>query len=172
MLSTGLFSKINKTYPLWVRFSFRLQLAFDMPFNLDALRLLVENLNVGICVLDTEDRIVIFNRKVAKQLQQDEDRVNSSILRCHPERAEPGVLKMISELKSGKLEKYEGWVHFLGRIFYEYIYAIRDRDGNHLATVMELHDATEKAEYLKITEDWKSPPEHGRGESSPRSPFP
>lgn len=145
---------------------------FDMFPNLDTLRLLVENLNVGVCVLDKDDKIVIFNRKVAEQLQQEEDRINSSILRCHPERAEPGVLKMIGELKRGELEKYEGWVHFIGRQFYEYIYAIRDAKGNHLATVMELHDAAEKAEYLKIAEGWEPPPEHGRGESSPRSPFP
>ncbi len=143
-----------------------------MHFNLETLKLLLENLNVGICVLDHHDRIIIFNRKVAEQLQQEEDRVSSSILRCHPERAEPGVLKMIGELKSGKLEKYEGWVHFIGRYFYEYIYAIRDGKGNYLATVMELHDAAERAEYLKMSEGWEPPPEHGRGESAPRSPFP
>ncbi len=143
-----------------------------MPVNLETLKLLLENLNVGICVLDKDNRIIIFNRKVAEQLQQEEDRVSSSILRCHPERAEPGVLKMINELKSGNLEKYEGWVHFVGRYFYEYIYAIRDDKGNHLATIMELHDAAERAEYLKMSEEWEPPPEHGRGESSPRSPFP
>jgi len=143
-----------------------------MILDFDTLRLLVENLNVGICVLDKNDQIVVFNRKVAEQLQQEESRIDSSILRCHPERAESGVLKMISELKSGELEKYEGWVHFIGRHFYEYIYAIRDDKGNHLATVMELQDAAERAEYLKMTEGWEPPPEHGRGESSPRNPFP
>lgn len=143
-----------------------------MTLDFDLMRRLVEDLRVGICVLDKDDKIVVFNRKAAEQLQQDEDRVESSILRCHPERAEPGVLKMIGELKSGELEKYEGWVHFIGRHFYEYIYAIRDDKGNHLATVMELHDAAERAEYLKMKEGWEPPPEHGRGESSPRSPFP
>ena len=143
-----------------------------MTLDFDLMRRLVEDLHVGVCVLDKDDKIVVFNRKVAEQLQQDVDRMNSSILRCHPERAEPGVLKMIGELKSGELEKYEGWVHFIGRHFYEYIYVVRDDDGNHLATVMELHDAAEKAEYLKETEGWEPPPEHGRGESSPRSPFP
>jgi DUF438 domain-containing protein len=143
-----------------------------MTLDIDTMRRLVEDLNVGICVLDKDDRIVIFNPKVAEQLQQDVDRVNSSILRCHPERAEPGVLKMIGDLKSGKLDKYEGWVHFIGGYFYEYIYAIRDDNGNHLATVMELHDAADRAKYLRMTEGWEPPPEHGRGESSPRSPFP
>ena len=142
--------------------------------NLDfkLMQRLVDDLNVGICVLDKNDQIVVFNRKAGEQLQQDnESRVNSSILRCHPERAEPGVLKMINELKSGELEKYEGWVHFIGRHFYEYIYPIKDDQGNHLATVMELHDAAERAEYLRMTEDWKPPAEHGLGDSSPRAPF-
>ncbi|MHA2321903.1 MAG: PAS domain-containing protein, partial [Candidatus Thorarchaeota archaeon] len=61
------------------------------------MRRLVEDLRVGICVLDKDDKIVVFNQKLAEQLQQEENRIDSSILRCHPERAEPGVLKMIGE---------------------------------------------------------------------------
>ncbi|MFW9810605.1 MAG: PAS domain-containing protein [Candidatus Thorarchaeota archaeon] len=144
-----------------------------MTLDLLLMQRLVDDLNVGICVLDKNNNIVVFNRKAGEQLQQDnESRIGSSILRCHPERAELGVMKMINDLKSGDLEKYEGWVHFIGRYFYEYIYPLRDESGNHVATVMELHDAAERAEYLKMTEDWKPPPEHGRGESSPRIPFP
>ena len=144
-----------------------------MTLDLLLMQRLVDDLNVGICVLDKNNNIVVFNRKAGEQLQQDnESRIGSSILRCHPERAELGVMKMINDLKSGELEKYEGWVHFIGRYFYEYIYPLRDESGNHVATVMELHDAAERAEYLKMTEDWKPPPEHGRGESSPRIPFP
>lgn len=144
-----------------------------MTLDFDLMQRLVADLNVGICVLDKNDQIVVFNRKAGEQLQQDhKSRVDSSILRCHPARAEPGVLKMINELKSGELEKYEGWVHFIGRHFYEYIYPIKDDQGSHLATVMELHDAAERAEYLRMTEDWKPPAEHGLGDSSPRAPSP
>ena len=144
-----------------------------MTLDFELMQRLVENLNVGICVLNKDDNIVVFNRKVGEQLQQEnENRISSSILRCHPERAEAGVLKMIGDLKSGALEKYEGWVHFIGKNFYEYIYPIKDDSGNYLATVMELHDAAERAEYLRMTEGWKPPDEHGLGESSPRTPFP
>jgi len=144
-----------------------------MTLDFELMQQLVENLNVGICVLNKDDHIVVFNRKVGEQLQQEnENRISSSILRCHPERAEAGVLKMIGDLKSGELERYEGWVHFIGKHFYEYIYPIKDDNGNYLATVMELHDAAERAEYLRMTEGWKPPEEHGLGESSPRTPFP
>ena len=77
---------------------------------------------------------------------------------------------MIGELKSGKLEKYDGWVNFIGRIIYEYIYPIRDKDGNYVATVSEFHDAAEKAKYLKGLGEWTKPDMHGTGDSSPRSP--
>ncbi|MHA2045323.1 MAG: PAS domain-containing protein [Candidatus Thorarchaeota archaeon] len=154
------------------KFSHGLIHSENMTLDFDMMQRLVEDLNVGICVLDKDEKIVVFNRKAGEQLKQDhQSRLSSSVLRCHPVRAEAGVHKMIGELKSGELEKYEGWVHFIGRHFYEYIYPIKDDKGNHVATVMELHDATDRAEYLKMTEDWKPPPEHGRGESSPRSPF-
>ena len=109
-----------------------------MTLDFDVMRRLVEDLNVGVCVLDKDDKIVVFNRKVAEQLQQDESRVDSSILRCHPERAEPGLLKMIGELKSGELEKYEGWVHFIGRHFYESQFPARRVSGEDFDVIEEL----------------------------------
>ena len=142
-----------------------------MELPMETLETIVDTLNVGLVVLDKDDKIVLFNKKAGEILQQDpEERIGSSLLRCHPERAEPGVLKMIDELKSGKLEKYDGWVNFIGRIIYEYIYPIRDKDGNYVATVSEFHDAAERAEYLKSLGEWTKPDMHGAGDSSPRSP--
>jgi PAS domain S-box-containing protein len=137
------------------------------------MRYVVENLNVGIVVLNKENQIVLFNKRAGEFLQQDhEERIGSSILRCHPERAEPGVLRMIDQLKSGELEKYEGWVNFIGRYVYEYIYPLRNEAGEFLGTVSEIHDGKERVEYLKSKGEWKSPEMHGTGASSPRTPFP
>ncbi|MHA1484865.1 MAG: PAS domain-containing protein, partial [Candidatus Thorarchaeota archaeon] len=142
-----------------------------MKLPLEILEGIVDTLNVGLVVLDKDDKIVLFNRKAGEMLQQDpKERIGSPLLRCHPARAEPGVLKMIGEIKSGKLEKYDGWVKFIGRIIYEYIYPIRDKDGKYVAIVAEFHDAAEKAEYLKGLGEWTKPDMHGTGDSSPRSP--
>jgi PAS domain S-box-containing protein len=144
-----------------------------MSITLELMQQLVENLNIGIVVLDKDNQIVVFNQKAGEFLQQDhESRVGSSILRCHPERAEPGLLKMINQLKSGELSKYEGWVNFIGRYVYEYIYPIRNEAGEYLGTVSEIHDGAERAEYLKSQGEWKPPEMHGTGASSPRTPFP
>ena len=134
---------------------------------------LLHSIHVGVVVIDGDNNIVFFNKLAGEMLEQDSDsRVGTSILLCHPERAEPGVLKMISQMKSGELKEYEGWVNFAGRILYEYIYPLWDDDGNYGGAVAELHDATEKAEYLKSQGDWKAPEMHGLGESAPRSPRP
>lgn len=143
-----------------------------MNLNLELLQQLIENLNVGIVVLNKDNQIILFNRKAGEFLQQDhKGRVGSSILRCHPERAEPGLLKMINQLKSGELAKYEGWVNFIGRYVYEYIYPIRNESGEYLGTISEIHDGAERAEYLKNQGKWTPPEMHGTGASSPRSPF-
>jgi PAS domain S-box-containing protein len=143
-----------------------------MDFALELMQQLIENLNVGIVVLNKDNQILIFNKKAGEFLQQDaKSRVGSSILRCHPERAEPGLLKMINQLKSGELSKYEGWVNFIGRYVYEYIYPIRNEAGEYVYTVSEIHDGAERAEYLKSQGEWKPPEMHGTGASSPRSPF-
>ncbi|MHA2162691.1 MAG: PAS domain-containing protein [Candidatus Thorarchaeota archaeon] len=137
----------------------------------DILKKVFDSLNVAVVVLDEDNQIILFNRMAGELLQQDGvNRVGTSILRCHPKRAEPGVLKMINEMKSGKLEKYEGWVNYIGRILYEHIYPIRDAKGNYLATVVELRDAGERAKYLESIGEFTLPEEHGAGESSPRSP--
>ncbi len=130
-------------------------------------------LHVGVVILDSNDRIVLFNQMAGKMLGQDpSSRINSSILRCHPERAEPGVKKMIDQLKSGELKEYSGWVNFQHRIYWEHIYPIRNEKGDYLATVMELHDGSAKARLLELEGEFVKPELHGVGESSPRSPVP
>jgi PAS domain S-box-containing protein len=134
---------------------------------------LLDSIHAGVVVIDADENIVVLNQQAGEMLGQNPDsRIGSSILLCHPERAEPGVLKMIGQMKSGELKEYEGWVNFAGRILYEYIYPLWDEDGNYNGAVAELHDAAEKAEYLKSQGDWKAPEMHGLGESAPRSPHP
>ena len=115
-----------------------------MTLSSDALANVINMLNVGVAVIDENNVITLFSKMAGEMLQQDpEARVGSSILLCHPERAEPGVLKMIEQFRTGELQKYEGFVNFIGRILYEYITPIRDDVGKYLGAIIELHDAKE-----------------------------
>jgi PAS domain S-box-containing protein len=143
-----------------------------MTLSSEFLTNVIEMLNVGVAVIDVNNDIILFSKIAGEMLQQDpEARVGTSILLCHPERAEPGVLKMIEQFRTGELEKYEGFVNFVGRILYEHITPIRDQSGKYLGAIIELRDAKEKAEYLKARGEYEEPEMHGSGESSPRSPI-
>jgi len=142
-----------------------------MKVSLDLLEKFADNLNVGVVLVSNDDIIIFFNKKAGEMLQQDpESRIGSSILRCHGEVSEKPVLKMITDLKNQVMDHYEGWVNFKGRMLYEYIYPLWDSDSRCLAIVEELHDAMEKAEYLKLKGQWDELHVSGLGEKSPRSP--
>lgn len=128
-------------------------------------------MNAGIVLVDPNNQIVLFNKLAGEMLQQNpEDRIGTPLLRCHGELSEGNVLKMINDMRTGALEEYEGWVNFRGRMLYEYIYPIFGKNGDFLGIVEELHDASEKAEYLKARGEWKDIHVSGVGEKSPRSP--
>ncbi len=142
-----------------------------MKVTLKLLESFAENLKVGIVIVDNDDKIILFNKLAGEMLQQDpQARIGSSILRCHGEVSEKPVMKMITELKNRVLEHYEGWVNFKGRMLYEYIYPLWNSEGECLAIVEELHDAAEKAEYLKMKGEWENLHVSGLGEKAPRSP--
>jgi DUF438 domain-containing protein len=142
-----------------------------MTIHLETMKLAIDSLNIGIVVIDNDDNIVLFNRLAGEMLQQEpEARIGTSIYRCHGEISEGPVAKMISDLKNGVMDHYEGWVNFRGRVLYEYIYPLWDSHHNCLGIVEELHDASEKAEYLKMRGQWKEIHVSGLGEKTPRSP--
>jgi DUF438 domain-containing protein len=143
----------------------------NVAIQLDMLKHVVDNLNIGIVVIDNDDTIILFNKLAGKMLQQEPtERIGSSILRCHGEISEGPVVKMISDLKNRVMNHYEGWVNFRGRMLYEYIYPIWATNGECLGVVEELHDAAEKAGYLKMKNEWKEIHVSGLGEKTPRSP--
>ncbi|MFW9910529.1 MAG: PAS domain-containing protein [Candidatus Thorarchaeota archaeon] len=140
---------------------------------MDFLTKLIDEMNVGIVLINHENKIIHFNKIAGEMLQQNpEDRLGTSILRCHGAISEENVLRMINDLRNGVMEKYEGWVNFRGRMLYEHIYPIRNSEGEYLGIVEELHDAKEKAEYLKNKGEWKDIHISGLGEKSPRDPHP
>ncbi|MBE0527208.1 PAS domain-containing protein [Candidatus Thorarchaeota archaeon] len=142
-----------------------------MSVTLELLEKFADNMNVGIVLVDNDDKIILFNKMAGEMLQQNpESRIGSSILRCHGEVSEKPVMKMITDLKNRVMDHYDGWVNFKGRMLYEYIYPLWNSNGEFLAIVEELHDAKEKAEYLKMKGKWQELHISGLGEKTPRSP--
>jgi PAS domain S-box-containing protein len=130
---------------------------------------LVDQLKVGVVVIDPDNRIVLFNRLAGEMLQEDpQERCGSTIFSCHPRESDAKVAQLIEDIKAGVLDHYEGWVNYRGRMLYEYILPIRGSHGEYLGMINELHDAADQAESLRRLGEWKDVHLSGVGARAPR----
>jgi PAS domain S-box-containing protein len=137
----------------------------------EMLQAILDGLTVAVIVTDTENNIVVFNRAAGEMLGQDPAaRIGSSAMRCHPEQSEPAVQRMIDDLRNRVYGPYNGWVNFQGHGVYEYISPLFDGQGRWAGTLVEVHDAADKAEYLRRLGEWTGAWAEGVGDHAPRSP--
>jgi PAS domain S-box-containing protein len=142
-----------------------------MEISLEFLQVVFDHLQIGVVVIDTDDKIVLFNRKAGEMLQEDpQARVGSTIMSCHPRESDPAVKKLIDDIKLGVIDHYEGWINYQGRMLYEYIHPIRDPDGTYVGMIEELHDANERSQLMKRLEEWEDVHVSGIGKRAPRGP--
>jgi hypothetical protein len=135
----------------------------------DFLHSVLEHLHVGLVFVDSDRRIVLFNRLAGEMLHEDPaERLGSTILSCHPSESEGQVEKLIGELRAGALDHYEGWVNYRGRMLYEYILPVRGPDGEYLGMIDELHDAADRVEMMRRLGEWKDVHVSGVGARAPR----
>jgi PAS domain S-box-containing protein len=131
---------------------------------------ILDALNVAVVATDENNNIVVFNRMAGEMLQEDpETRIGTSLLMCHAEQSEWGVLKMIRDMKTGESAGYDGPLNYRGRMMHEYISPLRDSQGNFAGMIMVIHDETEKVELLKRLGEWTVPHESGVGHRAPRT---
>jgi PAS domain S-box-containing protein len=132
---------------------------------------MTDHLNIGLVLIDRDNRIVLFNRLAGIMLQEDPaERMGSTIFSCHPRESDANVEKLIQDIRSGAMDHYEGWVNYRGRILYEYIRPIRTKDGKYLGMIEELHDEKERAELMQLRGQWKDVHVSGIGPRAPRAP--
>lgn len=142
-----------------------------MEISLESLQAVIDHLRIGLVVIDADNEIILFNRQAGEMLQQDpQARVGSTIMSCHPRESEPVVQKLIDDIRLGITEHYEGWVNYQGRILYEYIHPIYDRNGSYVGMIEELHDASERSLLMQRLAEWEDVHVSGVGERAPRKP--
>jgi PAS domain-containing protein len=130
---------------------------------------IVDQLKVGLVVIDAANRIVLFNRLAGEMLHQDPDeRLGSAIQSCHPFKSVAAVETLIERIRCGALDHHEGWVNYRGRMLYEYIYPLRDVAGDYLGMVDELHDAADRSDLLRRLGEWQDVQLSGVGARAPR----
>jgi PAS domain S-box-containing protein len=140
----------------------------DMTLTADSLLDIIDALRIGIAVVDENNRIVLMNRLFGEMVQQNpQERTGTSVFNCHPSESKSAVERMISDLRHKTIDHAEAWINFRGRILYEYLYPIEDRDGHLIGIADELHDAADQYEYMRKLGISKELPISGLGERMP-----
>ncbi len=129
---------------------------------METLQNILEALNIGVAFIDDRNNIAFMNRLFGEMVHESpEERIGTSVYLCHPAESKPRVEKLIAELRNGSRNHHESWLNFRGRILFEHIYPVRDREGNYVGMVDLLRDAANEAEYLKRLGEWKELPVKG-----------
>jgi len=132
----------------------------------------LNSLDLGIVVIDHQDKTVFFNREAGKMLNEDpEKRIGQSILLCHPKTSEDKVRQFIDDFRKDPEHKFKPHIlNYQGRYLEEDFFSLFDDQGNYLGLVELVYDAEEKVSLLKQLGKFEEPPVSGVGAKTPQSP--
>ena len=93
--------------------------------NLSILKSIFASVEQGILFIDDQNRIIYCNPAAEKIRNIKLDQIlGQSILECHPQKARPKVLQIISEVRSGKVRgRHLMNIEMVGRKFYDNTYS-------------------------------------------------
>ena len=112
----------------------------------DVLESLLETIPIEFSVLDSNDKVLAWNKHKTRIFKRPEGVVGKDVRKCHPQKSLTKVEQIISEMKSGKREKAEFWIDLpLGankerhKILIRY-FALRDNSGKYLGCLEASQD--------------------------------
>lgn len=138
--------------------------------TLELLQNMLNSIDVGMVVIDPDDRIVFFNREAGRMLnEKPEERIGQSILLCHPQTSEEKVREFIDSFRKDSEHRFERQIlNYQGRYLEEDFFSVFDKDGKYLGLVELLYDAREKVSLLKQLGKFKEPHVSGVGSKAPQ----
>jgi len=115
----------------------------------DVLEAILETIPVEFSVLDSDDKVLGWNKHETRIFKRPEGVVGRDVRKCHPQKSLAKVEQILSEMKSGKRDKAEFWIDLpIGaegekhKILIEY-FALRDKDGKYLGCLEASQDISD-----------------------------
>jgi PAS domain S-box-containing protein len=105
----------------------------------NVLEALLETIPVEFSIVDTDDRVLAWNKHASRIFKRPEGVLGKSVQNCHPKKSLPKVEQILQEMKAGTRDKARFWIDLTidgerQKVLIEY-YALRDADGNYLGCV-------------------------------------
>ena len=112
----------------------------------DVLESILETLPIEFSVLDSNDKVLAWNKHETRIFKRPEGAIGKDVRNCHPQKSVGKVEQIISEMKSGIREKADFWIDLpIGenkekhKILIQY-FALRDKSGKYLGCLEASQD--------------------------------
>jgi PAS domain S-box-containing protein len=115
--------------------------------NLSVLKSIFASIEQGVLFIDDQNRIIYCNPAAEKIRNIKLDRIlGQSILECHPQKAHPKVLQIITELRSGQVQgRHLMNIEMVGGKFYDNTYsAVWGQKNKYLGVVVVSQEVTRR----------------------------
>lgn len=115
----------------------------------DVLETILETVPIEFSVLDTNDKVLGWNKHETRIFKRPEAVVGRDVRNCHPQKSLGKVEQILSEMKSGKRNKAEFWVDLpIGekeekrKILIQY-FALRNKNRDYIGCLEVSRDITD-----------------------------
>jgi len=115
----------------------------------DILEAILETIPFEFSVLDSNDKVLGWNKHKTRIFKRPEGVVGRDVRNCHPQKSLGKVEQILSEMKSSKRDKAEFWIDLpIGekeekhKILIQY-FALRNKTGNYLGCLEVSRDITD-----------------------------
>lgn len=115
--------------------------------NLSVLKAIFASMEQGVVYIDDQNRIAYFNPAAEKIRDKPlQEMMGRSILDCHPQKVHSKVLKIIDDLKSGKIKGHHRMnLQLVKGKFYDNTYsAVWGSDNQYLGVIVVTQEVTER----------------------------
>ena len=108
----------------------------------EQLEALLDTLPLEIVFADDQDRVRYWNKPETRSGGGRGEMLDRDIRQCHKPESLPRVERMLDDLKSGRKDEDEFWIHGLGNRILNRFLAVRDKSGRYLGVMEYLLDFT------------------------------
>lgn len=103
--------------------------------SLEQINLIFNHLPVDVTFVDKDDVVRYFSQGPERIFVRTPAVIGRKVQNCHPPESVHVVEKIVSDFKSGKLDKADFWLHYNGMYVYITYFALRDKAGNYAGTL-------------------------------------
>jgi PAS domain S-box-containing protein len=114
------------------------------------LHALLETVPVEFSVLDSDDKVLAWNKHDTRIFRRPASVVGRNVRDCHPKKSLHKVEQILKEMKEGKRDRARFWIDLerngkISKVLIEY-YALRDPEGTYLGCLEASQDITDLKE--------------------------